>query len=116
MIITNGKIVTWGDPNEILEDKALLIQDGLIQEIGTEAELKASHPSEEILLLEQGQLDVLVESETTRLNAGDTTVVQSNLPHIVSNPGDTTAVGLAVFTPAIWFPNNRRSFNRGGET
>jgi len=25
-------------------------------------------------------------------------------------------VGLAVFTPAIWFPNNRRSFNRGGET
>ncbi|WP_425370407.1 cupin domain-containing protein, partial [Gemmiger formicilis] len=67
-------------------------------------------------LLEQGQLDVLVESETTRLNAGDTTVVQSNLPHIVSNPGDTTAVGLAVFTPAIWFPNNRRSFNRGGET
>ena len=74
------------------------------------------YQKKEILLLEQGQLDVLVESETTRLNAGDTTVVQSNLPHIVSNPGDTTAVGLAVFTPAIWFPNNRRSFNRGGET
>jgi len=55
MIITNGKIVTWGDPNEILEDKALLIQDGLIQEIGTEAELKASHPSEEILDA-QGQM------------------------------------------------------------
>ena len=74
------------------------------------------YQKKEILLLEQGQLDVLVESKTTRLNAGDTTVVQSNLPHIVSNPGDTTAVGLAVFTPAIWFPNNRRSFNRGGET
>ncbi len=73
-------------------------------------------PVDQLLLLEQGQLDVLVESETIRLNAGDTTVVQSNLPHIVSNPGDTTAVGLAVFTPAIWFPNNRRSFNRGGET
>ena len=81
-----------------------------------DGDLPVIHPSEEILLLEQGQLDVLVESETTRLNAGDTTVVQSNLPHIVSNPGDTTAVGLAVFTPAIWFPNNRRSFNRGGET
>ena len=81
-----------------------------------DGDLPVIHPSEEILLLEQGQLDVLVESKTTRLNAGDTTVVQSNLPHIVSNPGDTTAVGLAVFTPAIWFPNNRRSFNRGGET
>ena len=69
-----------------------------------DGDLPVIHPSEEILLLEQGQLDVLVKSETTRLNAGDTTVVQSNLPHIVSNPGDTTAVGLAVFTPAIWFP------------
>ena len=49
MIITNGKIVTWGDPNEILEDKALLIRDGLIQEIASEAELKAAHPGEEVL-------------------------------------------------------------------
>ena len=49
MIITNGKIVTWGDPNEILEDQALLLQDGLIQEIGSEAELKNSYPEEEIL-------------------------------------------------------------------
>jgi putative selenium metabolism protein SsnA len=49
MIITNGKIVTWGDQNEILEDQALLLQDGLIQEIGNEAELKNSYPEEEIL-------------------------------------------------------------------
>ena len=83
---------------------------------GLSAAIYAGRGRLKTLLLEQGQLDVLVESETTRLNAGDTTVVQSNLPHIVSNPGDTTAVGLAVFTPAIWFPNNRRSFNRGGET
>jgi len=55
MIITNGKIVTWGDPNEILEDQALLLQDGLIQEIGSEAELKNSYPEEEILDA-QGQI------------------------------------------------------------
>jgi putative selenium metabolism protein SsnA len=55
MIITNGKIVTWGDPNEILEDKALLIQDGLIQEIANGAELKTAHPGEEILDA-QGQM------------------------------------------------------------
>ncbi len=55
MIITNGKIVTWGDPNEILENKALLIQDGLIQEIANQAELKAAHPGEEILDA-QGQM------------------------------------------------------------
>ena len=55
MIITSGKIVTWGDPNEILEDQALLLQDGLIQEIGSEAELKNSYPEEEILDA-QGQI------------------------------------------------------------
>lgn len=49
MIITNGKIVTWGDPNEILEGKALLVQDGLIQKIANETELKAAHPEEEVL-------------------------------------------------------------------
>jgi putative selenium metabolism protein SsnA len=49
MIITNGKIVTWGDQNKILEDQALLLQEGLIQEIGNEAELKNSYPEEEIL-------------------------------------------------------------------
>lgn len=30
MIIINGKIVTWGEPNEILEDKALYISEGVI--------------------------------------------------------------------------------------
>ena len=55
MIITNGKIVTWGDPNEILEDKALLIQHGLIQEIANETELRAAHPEEEVLDA-QGQM------------------------------------------------------------
>ena len=75
-----------------------------------DGDLPVIHPSEEILLLEQGQLDVLVKSETTRLNAGDTTVVQSNLPHIVSNPGDTTAVGLAVFTPCHLVPQQPAQF------
>ena len=79
-----------------------------------DGELPVIHPSEEILLLEQGELDVLVEAETIRLHPGDTTVVRANLPHIVSNPSDVKAVGLAVFTPAVWFPDPRR--NRSRET
>ncbi len=55
MIITNGKIVTWGDPNEILEGQALLVQDGLIQAIEEEANLRSAHPEEEILDA-QGQI------------------------------------------------------------
>jgi len=55
MIISNGKIVTWGEPNEILEGKALLIQDGLIREVENEIDLKAAYPEEEILDA-QGQM------------------------------------------------------------
>lgn len=55
MIITNGKIVTWGDPNEILEGQAILVQDGLIQAIEEEANLRSAHPEEEILDA-QGQI------------------------------------------------------------
>lgn len=55
MIITNGRIVTWGVPNEILEGESLLIQDGLIQDIGQEQKLKSAHPDEDVLDA-QGQL------------------------------------------------------------
>lgn len=55
MIIANGKVVTWGDPNEILEDKALLMSDGVIQEIADTRELMAAHPTEEVLDA-QGQM------------------------------------------------------------
>lgn len=49
MIITNGKIITWGEPNEILEGKAILVEDGLIQDITEESTLRDAHPEEEIL-------------------------------------------------------------------
>lgn len=80
-----------------------------------DGDLPVIHPSEEIILLEQGELDVVIESETIHLQAGDTTVIRSNLPHTVINPTGTLATGLSVFTPAIWFPNTRRSLSRPGE-
>jgi putative selenium metabolism protein SsnA len=55
MLITNGPIVTWGSPNDILDGHALLIRDGKIAAIGLEHELKAQHP-EETILDAQGQL------------------------------------------------------------
>lgn len=78
----------------------------------SDGELPVIHPSEEIIMLEKGELDVLIGTDTIRLKAGDTTLVRSNLPHIVSNPTDDVVVGLSVFTPAIWFPNTRRCSSR----
>lgn len=98
-------------PSGVFVPQSLVIRFEL-EPHSRDGDLPVIHPSEEIILLEQGQLDVLVQTETVRLNVGDTTVVQANLPHIVSNPGDIPAVGLAVFTPAVWFPRGGRTLDR----
>lgn len=49
MIITNGKIITWSKPNEILEGKAILIQDQVIKKIDSKENLFEEFPNEEIL-------------------------------------------------------------------
>lgn len=49
MIIRNGSIVTWTEPNQILEGHEILIQDGLIKAIEPEPVLSQSYPEEEVL-------------------------------------------------------------------
>lgn len=46
MLITNGKVITWGCPNEILEGYSLYIKDGLILEIGPDREMKEKYSGE----------------------------------------------------------------------
>jgi len=48
MLITNTKIITWKDGQEILEDQAVLLEGGIIQEIGAAEALKQQHPEEEV--------------------------------------------------------------------
>lgn len=55
LLITNGRLVTWGETNEIIDDGALLLEDGRIVEIGDSTNLIASHPEIETLDA-QGQL------------------------------------------------------------
>ena len=47
MIIKNGKLITWEEENQILEDSQLLIQDGKIKEIGLD--LVSKNPDEEVV-------------------------------------------------------------------
>ena len=49
MLIINAKLITWTDPNQILEDQALLISDQKIVEIGPSAELTARFTDEQQL-------------------------------------------------------------------
>lgn len=49
MIIKNGSIVTWGEPNQILERHEILVQDGIIRAIEPEGRLTERFPQEEVL-------------------------------------------------------------------
>jgi len=43
MLITNGKLITWGEPNQILEGYAVYIEGNIIAAVGPQAELIARY-------------------------------------------------------------------------
>ena len=47
MILHNARIVTWDQPNQILTDRAVRIEDGIIEEFASERELLALYPQDE---------------------------------------------------------------------
>ncbi len=49
ILIVNGKLITWEQPNQVLEGWALVIDDGLVAEMGPQSELIARHPDAERL-------------------------------------------------------------------
>jgi cytosine/adenosine deaminase-related metal-dependent hydrolase len=55
LLITHATVVTWEDPNRIIEDGALLIEDGLIRAVGTTNDLLVRYPQAEKMDA-QGQL------------------------------------------------------------
>lgn len=49
LLIHNGRLATWGEPNEIIPDGALLLEDGVIAALGNSADLLARYPTAETL-------------------------------------------------------------------
>lgn len=50
MLIINGKLITWGKENQILNDDwGLLVRDGIIEKIAPQSELIDAYPGEEQL-------------------------------------------------------------------
>ncbi|MCA9968793.1 MAG: putative aminohydrolase SsnA [Anaerolineales bacterium] len=45
LLITNGRLVTWSQPNAILDDSALYLENGRIAAIGRTADLLQAHPN-----------------------------------------------------------------------
>lgn len=49
MLLTHAKLITWDENNTIIDDGALLLEDGLIRDMGTSPELIARYPDAEQL-------------------------------------------------------------------
>jgi putative selenium metabolism protein SsnA len=49
MLITHARVVTWDEPNQILDDHAVLIEEGAISELGPSAAIQAAHPGVETI-------------------------------------------------------------------
>lgn len=49
MLISNGKLVTFGEANQLIEEGAVLVEGDRIAAVGTTAELTEQYPDEEIL-------------------------------------------------------------------
>jgi putative selenium metabolism protein SsnA len=49
MLITNATLITWGTPNQILEDHALYIEGDRIVALGPSSELRAKYPQADVL-------------------------------------------------------------------
>jgi len=49
MLITHANLITWEEPNRILEDHAVCLKNGLIAAIGPSPEMERTHPTEERL-------------------------------------------------------------------
>ena len=49
MLITNATLITWEDPNQVLEDHAVYVQGDLIADIGPSSELETRYPDAERL-------------------------------------------------------------------
>ncbi|NWF68952.1 MAG: putative aminohydrolase SsnA [Chloroflexi bacterium] len=49
MLVIHGTIVTWGSPNRLLPDHAILIDDGVIRALGPTDDLRRQYPQQETL-------------------------------------------------------------------
>jgi quercetin dioxygenase-like cupin family protein len=58
-----------------------------------------SHEHEQTGFLIEGALDFVVDGEEYPVRAGDSFSIPSNAVHSVTVPGDTTAVGVELFSP-----------------
>ena len=57
------------------------------------------HDAEEVLILAKGTIEVTMGNDVYVLNPGDTIYIMSNIPHKITNIGETFAEGYYIVSP-----------------
>ncbi|MFE4214832.1 cupin domain-containing protein [Streptomyces sp. NPDC056844] len=93
-----GAIVTTPLVTTPSADGENLITSGMsVYPVGSGAPMHSHNCDEHVTVLE-GEAEVLVEGEVTRLERFDTTYIPSPIPHLFRNVGDTPLRILWVYT------------------
>lgn len=80
-------------------DPSMLVVNFIFQESGEESEGFMIHAAEEIVIVEVGQLEVMIGDEIHLLDKGDSIYIKENVPHRIRNIYDGVTSGFYIVSP-----------------
>jgi quercetin dioxygenase-like cupin family protein len=61
------------------------------------------HPNAQVLVVLKGRITVATDEQELSAGEGDAIYIEGDVPHVVTNPLETPAVGLDIFVPGRSF-------------
>lgn len=61
-----------------------------------------THSSEELIIILEGEANVILGNEEVNIKSGDTLFVQKNIPHKIINKKDIPFKGISILSPPIY--------------
>jgi len=61
------------------------------------------HPNSQVLVVLEGKINVATDQQDLSVGEGDAIYIEGDVPHVVTNPLETPAVGLDIFVPGRSF-------------
>ena len=78
---------------------SMLVAKFSIRPKSSELDEFSIHDAEEILILAKGVIEVSMGNESYEMHPGDTIYIMSNIPHKISNVGESFAEGYYIVSP-----------------
>lgn len=95
---TKFEIVSTRSSGDNFEPKMLMVEFFIPPET-EDSENYVSHEADELILLLEGEVEIIYGESVYTLHEGDSMYIQQNVPHKIVNKSDKEAVGYYVVTP-----------------